>query len=177
MAKSFTGKRLTVSQKKDFEILVKANMKRAYFSALAILGSHDSAMEVSQDAFLRAYKNFNNYDSSRNFFTWYYKILKNLCLNFIRDNRNKKTERIIDLKNALSISGSDEDFEKAETVQLLNDTLLQLEVEEREIIILKEFEGMTCKQISEMLDMPIGSVMSRLFYSRKKLAEKIKRIL
>ncbi len=68
----------TISKKKtnEFEVLVKVNMKRAYFSALEFLGSHHAVMDVSQEAFIRAYHNFNKYDTKRNFFTWYYKILK-----------------------------------------------------------------------------------------------------
>ena len=67
-----------ISKKKtrEFEMLVKNNMKRAYFSALGFLGSHDAAMDVSQEAFIQAYRNFNTYDTKRNFFAWYYKILK-----------------------------------------------------------------------------------------------------
>jgi RNA polymerase sigma-70 factor (ECF subfamily) len=62
--------------KAEFEKLVKANMKRAYYTALGILGSHDAAMEISQEAFIRVYRNFDKYDRQKNFFTWYYKILK-----------------------------------------------------------------------------------------------------
>jgi RNA polymerase sigma-70 factor, ECF subfamily len=80
---------LNKEQISEFERLVKQNMKRAYFVALAFLGSHDSAVEVSQEAFIRAYRHFNKFDKSKNFFTWYYKILKNLGLNFIRDGKKK----------------------------------------------------------------------------------------
>ena len=127
-----------------FTTLAKENMKRAYFSAFAILGNHDDAMEISQLAFLRAYKNFDTYDPHRKFFTWYYKILRNLCLNFIRDNRNRKEISLID------------------------------NIEYKEELILKEFENYSYKEIAEMLEIPIGSVMSKLHYARKKLAEKIK---
>jgi RNA polymerase sigma-70 factor, ECF subfamily len=86
---------LNKEQISEFERLVKQNMKRAYFVALGFLGSHDSAMEVSQEAFIRAYRHFNKFDKSRNFFTWHYKILKNLCLNFIRDNKKKRRRNFL----------------------------------------------------------------------------------
>jgi len=76
---------LSEKEKMEFENLVKANMKRAYFVALGFLGSRDDAVEISQEAFIRAYRNFKKFDSTKSFFTWYYRILKNLCLNFIRD--------------------------------------------------------------------------------------------
>jgi len=57
-------------------VLVKDNMKRAYFSALGFLRSHDAAMDVSHEAFIREYRNFNKYNTTINIFAWYYKILK-----------------------------------------------------------------------------------------------------
>ncbi len=170
--------RNSLTKKQEFELLVKKNMQRAYFSAYGILGSHDSAMELSQRAFIRAYKNFNRYDRSKNFFTWYYKILKNLCLNFIRDNKNRKEEPILEYKSEESVTETPQDLvEKEEMKQLLQKALSELEFEEREIIVLREFEGHSYKEISEMLNIPEGTVMSRLFYARKKLAGKMKKVM
>ena len=88
MIKRIVNPGLSRSEKMDFENYVKDNMKRAYYCAFGILGSHDAAMEISQDAFIKAYRNFKSFDRSKNFFTWYYTILRNLCLNFIRDSKN-----------------------------------------------------------------------------------------
>lgn len=158
--------------KAEFEKLVKANMKRAYYTALGILGSHDAAMEISQEAFIRVYRNFDKYDRQKNFFTWYYKILKNLCLNFIRDNKRRKEE---------NITGKDyynenifESYEQKELNQKLKEALLRLDIEDREIITLKEFENLSYNEIAETLGIAKGTVMSRLFYARKRLAEKMK---
>jgi len=57
-------------EKKEFELLVKANMKRAYYAALGILGSSDAAMELSQAAFVKAFRNFSKFDRNRDFFAW-----------------------------------------------------------------------------------------------------------
>jgi RNA polymerase sigma-70 factor, ECF subfamily len=169
-----------ISKKKtnEFEVLVKNNMKRAYFSALGFLGSHDAAMDVSQEAFIRAYRSFDKYDPKRNFFTWYYKILRNLCLNFIRDNKNRKEEFFLERrKDIASRSNPEQNLEEKEELKLLHNTINQLETEDREIIILREFEGYSYEEISEMLNLPAGTVMSRLFYARKKLAENMKRLM
>ncbi len=170
----------TISKKKtkEFEVLVKDNMKRAYFCALGMLGSHDSAMDVSQEAFIRAYRNFNTYDTKRNFFTWYYKILRNHCLNFIRDNKNRKEEFFFESgKNEVSLNNPEQNLEEKEQLEMLHYAINQLETEDREIIILREFEGYSYEEISAMLNLPAGTVMSRLFYARKKLAEKMKRLM
>lgn len=157
-----------------FTALAKENMKRAYFSALAILGNHDDAMEISQLAFLRAYKSFDTYDPQRKFFTWYYKILRNLCLNFIRDNKNRKEVSFVDSIEYEDESGVQLEIERNEEINKVRMALGQLNESDREIIMLKEFENYSYKEIAEMLDIPIGSVMSKLHYARKKLAEKIK---
>jgi RNA polymerase sigma-70 factor (ECF subfamily) len=169
---------LTISRTKEFEVLVKDNMRRAYFSALGFLGSHDAAMDVSQEAFIRAYRNFDKYDKKRNFFTWYYKILRNLCLNFIRDNKNRKEEYFFESKRYEDHGNNPgENLEEVEELEMLHVAINQLTTEDREIIILREFEGYSYSEISEMLNLPAGTVMSRLFYARKKLAEKLKRIM
>jgi RNA polymerase sigma-70 factor (ECF subfamily) len=178
MDKKLSARTISKNKSKEFEVLVKDNMRRAYFSALGFLGSHDAAMDVSQEAFIRAYRNFNKYDTKRNFFTWYYKILRNLCLNFIRDNKNRKEEYFFECKKYEdSRNNPEQTFEEKEELEMLHVAINQLETEDKEIIILREFEGYSYDEISEMLSLPAGTVMSRLFYARKKLAEKMKRIM
>ncbi len=167
---------LSVSLKEEFEMLVKQNMRRAYFSALGLLGSHDAAMDVTQEAFIRAYRNFRSYNNEKKFFTWYYSILKNLCLNFIRDRKRKnETEYIEFIEDEHSQNKSGEAIENKELIEKLQEAIDELDFDDREVIILKEFEDHTYKEIAEILNIPVGSVMSRLFYARKKLAIKLKR--
>lgn len=167
---------MEISAKAEFEKLVKANMKRAYFAALGILGSHDAAMEVSQNAFIRVYRNFSKYDRSKNFFTWYYRILKNLCLNYLRDNKAHRKKEILEFETKESSSENAFDsFENKEMKLKLEEALFELDVEDREIIIMREFEDLSYNEIAETMNLPKGTVMSRLFYARKKLAEIFKR--
>lgn len=179
MIKNISAKTDTAKAESDeFEILVKANMRRAYFTALGFLGSHDDAMEISQEAFIKAYRSFSKFEKDKKFFTWYYKILKNLCINFIRDKKRKKSDEFLEYNNSIELSlDIKDDFEKKEMLQKLEESLAELNFEDREIIILKEFENLTYKEIAEVLDIPAGSVMSKLFYARKKLAEKLKRMV
>lgn len=165
----------TNAEKILFTSLAKENMKRAYYSALAIVGNHDDAMELSQQAFLRAYKSFSTFDPTRKFFTWYYKILRNLCLNFIRDNKNRRESTFIENIEYEDQYNVQSDLEHGELIIKVREGLNLLNDSDREILLLKEFENYSYKEIAEMLDIPIGSVMSKLHYARKKLAEKIKK--
>ena len=161
-------------RKMEFEMHVKKNMRRAYLSAFGILGSHDAAMDVSQEAFIRAYKNYNKFNPEKKFFTWFYKILRNLCLNFIRDNNNRKEDVIFENSFDSASNSLQQEAEEKELIILLHKSINELNTEDREIIILKELEGFSYNEISEMLNIPTGTVMSRLFYARKKLANKMK---
>jgi len=167
---------MTEIELSEFELYVKTNMKRAYFSALGFVGTHDDAMEISQRAFINAYKHFDKFDSSRNFFTWYYKILKNLCLNFLRDSKSRKEVSFIEFEDELTAENQSDQFERKEQVTILEAALSRLSTNDREIIILKEFQNFSYKEIAETLEIPIGSVMSKLFYARKKLSEILKEL-
>jgi len=167
---------LSVSLKREFEMYVKQNMRRAYFSALGLLGSHDAAMDVTQEAFIRAYRNFKSFNGEKKFFTWYYSILKNLCLNFIRDRKRKNETEYIEFKeDEHSQIKPGDAIENKELTEKLQEAINELDFDDREVIILKEFEDHTYKEIAEILNIPVGSVMSRLFYARKKLSGKLKR--
>ena len=166
---------IETSKKEYFGTLVKQNMNRAYFTALGFVGSHDAALDLSQEAFIKAYKNFTKFDRKKKFFTWYYSILKNLCMNYIRDKKKRKENHFIEIENEnLNADNVSEKIESAEILSLMEKAIEELTFEEREVIILREFEGHSYKEISELLNIPIGSVMSRLFYARKKLAEKLR---
>ncbi len=173
MIKRIINPGLSRSEKMAFEEYVKNNMKRAYYSAFGILGSHDAAMEISQSAFIKAYRNFKSFDSKKNFYTWYYTILRNLCLNFIRDNKNRNTTSYSDQIELKDINETNQSVENQEIKEIIWNALCQLDFEDREIIILKEFENMSYNEISESLNIPKGTVMSRLYYARKKLAKKL----
>jgi len=173
MIKRIINPGLSRKEKMAFEGYVKANMKRAYYSAFGILGSHDAAMELSQDAFIKAYRNFKAFDNTKNFFTWYYTILRNLCLNYFRDSKAKNEitfEDQIEIKDNVNPV---QDLEQNEMTEKLWQAIRQLEFDDREIIILKEFENFSYQEISETLNVPVGTVMSRLYYARKKLAKKL----
>jgi len=163
--------------KEEFSKYAVPNMKRAYFSALAFLGSHDDAMEASQIAFVKAYDHFESFDTTKNFFTWYYKILKNHCLNVIRSRKSGREFSLLELKENMLESEPQQAIEQKEEILLLEKAMLKLSPHERELLIMREIEGQSYKQISDLLGIPQGSVMSGLFYARKNLAAKYRELL
>lgn len=134
--------------KQAFGLLVRAHMKRAYFVALGIVGSHDDALDLSQDAFVKAYLNIAHFDAGRRFFTWYYRILRNLCLNFVR-NRSIRAVPMSTLDgNALhrlpdGEPSSQELLERSEKRQALWSALWQLAPQDRELIVARDIMGIS----------------------------------
>lgn len=159
--------------KEAFGKIVRLYMKRAYFSALSIVGNHDDALEMSQEAFIRAYRSIKKFDTNKKFFTWYYKILRNLCLNYLRDKSNRAVNFSDLMEEADKINDTNlnphEHSERSEIRKAVWDALWKLQPEEREIIAAKDLLDTSYEEIAELLQVPIGTVMSRLYYARKKL--------
>jgi RNA polymerase sigma-70 factor (ECF subfamily) len=161
----------------SYRILVDKYRAKAYYSALLYTGNREDALDLSQEAFYRAFRAIKSFQVGKNFYTWFYQILKNICINHY--NRIKK--RSVLFSESTDNTGSftylshyanpDEIFEEHEMRTLLWKALNSLKPEDREIIILKEFNELSYKEIAEVLKIPIGSVMSRLYYARKKLAQ------
>ena len=164
-----------------FGYLVKKYMHRAYYIALGFIGSHDSAHDLSQEAFVRAYRAIKRFDPDKRFFTWYYQILRNLCFNFNRDKtRHARPFSEIEENEIKRIPDSidtDTVVERNETQKLVWDAINELKPKDREIIVLKDFQDLSYKEIAEMLNVPIGTVMSRLYYARAALKAKLERML
>lgn len=160
-----------------FGELVLKYMRRAYFAALGIVGSHDDAMDLSQDAFARAFRARKRLDPDRPFYPWLYQILRRLCFNHLRNQRTRRarleeaagwlTDRA---RSEAAASAPDRTVERAELRARLEAAIATLRPHEREVIVMREFEGLTYREIADLLGIPIGTVMSRLYAARRRLA-------
>jgi RNA polymerase sigma-70 factor (ECF subfamily) len=165
-------------EKSAFEHLVRKYMTEAYFTALGFVGNREDARDLSQDAFVKAFAAKDRFDADKPFFPWFYRILKNHCLNFLK-RRVKGHESLYyeDQPGKERYTSSNpsplENLEKAERHRILRAAVDRLSVEHKEVIILKNFKGYSYAEIAELLDIPIGTVMSRLYYARKLLKEMI----
>lgn len=162
--------------KNAFGVLVRHYMSDAYLIALGFAGNPDDARDLSQDAFIKAYEARSRFEEGRPFYPWLYRILRNRCLNFIRRESKKHEPLCHDGDPARerfsSASPSPLDLlEKEERIRLLHAAIEHLSFEHREVIILKNFKGYTYDQIARTLEIPIGTVMSRLYYARRMLKD------
>ena len=159
-----------------FEVFVNRYMKNAYFIALGLVGNREDAMDLSQEAFIRAYRNIKHLKPDRRFFPWFYQILKNLCISHLRKRRYRQTSSL-DAENCPEPAATTDCFspEVVAGRNELKDKVWQaigkLDDKHREVIILRHFQNMSYEQIAEALYCNKGTVTSRLYYARKRLEE------
>jgi RNA polymerase sigma-70 factor (ECF subfamily) len=159
-----------------FGALVTRYMKRAYFTALGLVGSREDALDLSQEAFARAFRARRDLDPARPFYAWYYTILRRLCFNWLRDRRSERAglEQAgpwLESLAAAHVEDPARAAERTEAHRRIAAAMTRLTDLEREVIVLKEFEGLKYREIAERLDVPTGTVMSRLYAARQRLAD------
>ena len=160
--------------KKALGRLVARHKKSAFRIALGLVGNKDDAYDISQEAFLRIYKSADTYDQSKPFLPWFYTIISNLSKTWLK-RRTTRDHKMVDVEDnsflLVDKSNPEDALVKKETVARLQEALLDLDYDDREIITLQHFRGMSYDEIADLLDIPKGTVMSRLYYARKKLAD------
>ena len=169
--------RAKAGDRRAFGELVERYMRRAYYAALGFVGSPEDAMDLSQEAFVRAYRARGRLDPSRPFYAWLYQILRRLCFNFVRDRRTRRrrTEQASDwLVDQASDRHSGMNparaLQREEDRKRVLKALATLPEREREVLVLKEWEGLRYREIAALVGIPIGTVMSRLYSARRRLA-------
>ncbi len=158
--------------KKAFRILVERHKRMAYQTALGLVGNRDDAYDISQEAFLRAYRSASTYKPEQPFLPWFYTIIANLARTWLkrRTVAKSRTVDIDDVHYLVSAEDSPEsDLIKREEIERLRDSIVKLSFDDREIITLYHFRNMSYDEIAELLNIPRGTVMSRLYYARKRL--------
>ncbi len=160
-----------------FEEVVRTTMRRAYAVALGITGNSEDAHDLSQEAFMAAHRARASFDVDRPFFPWFYRILRNRCLNFLRKKAGRREVSIDALVEKPGRSESPETgVMRKERARALWRAIQELSPEHREIVILRSFQELSYREIAATLGISEGTVMSRLYYARRSLYGKLKDI-
>ena len=155
--------------KEAFRQLVGRYQNKIFWVAYQMVGNHEEARDISQEAFIRVYRSLDKFHLTSNFYTWLYRIVVNLCIDFLRKQKPKNKavsfEEVGELKNTdLPI---EEYLEKKELSQEVNEILNQLPPTYRIILILRDIEGLSCKEIEQVVGCNHNTVRWRLFRSRQ----------
>lgn len=164
----------------DYAFLVEKYKHMVFTLTIRIVKNREEAEEVSQDVFVKAYKNLKNFKGESKFSTWLYKIAYYASLDVLKRNKrqisveNIDTVRERDFKNTNDSLNFLHDIERK---KIINEALLKLSEDERVIITLFYYEELPIKEISKVIDLSEDNIKIKLFRSRKKLAELLKNII
>jgi len=162
-----------------FEELVARHRDKVYARAYGMMRNEDEALDLSQDAWVKAWQRLGQFQGDSSFVTWMTRIVINLCLDQLRKLKRKRAESLeamaeeaggVERHMPVVLSNPSEGLERAELRVRINRALDQLSQEHRTVLILHEFEQLEYKEISRQMKCSIGTVMSRLFYARRRMA-------
>src|SRR3989440_5065628 len=162
-----------------FEELVARHRDKIYARAFSMMRNEDDAVDLSQEAWVKGWQRLAQFQGDSSFATWMTRIVINLCLDQLRKQKRHRSESIEELDEesggverqmpAITVNPT-ERLERGELRQRIDQALGQLSHEHRTALVLHEFEEMEYKEIAKTMGCSIGTVMSRLFYARRKMA-------
>jgi RNA polymerase sigma-70 factor, ECF subfamily len=176
-------RRARSGDQRAFGLLVERYQKKVYAVALGMVKDAEEALDVSQEAFVKVHRYLDRFKGDSSFYTWLYRITTNTCIDVLRRRGVTSSESVeyddtvqLDLSEAsLGLLGSQLDASpsrsalRRELGEKLEEALAQLPEKHRAILLLRELEGMSYEDLSRTLDIPKGTVMSRLFHARAKV--------
>ena len=160
---------------KAFEWIMKKYQKRVYYTVMQVVMNHDDADDILQDTFIKAYTKLETFDSSYPFYPWLYRIAINTSLNHQKKKARLRAVSLDEVdgnNNHADLAESPSqmfDVEENELVRNLKKALSKIPDEQRTVFILRVQDGLSYQEISDTMNISIGTVMSRLSRARDKL--------
>ena len=162
-----------------FEELVARHRDKIYARAFSMMRNEEEAVDLSQEAWVKAWQRLKQFQGESSFSTWMTRIVINLCLDQLRRQKRHRAESIeamdeesggVERQMPVVIVNPTERLERGELRKRIDEALGQLTYAHRTVLVLHEFEEMEYKEIARTMGCSIGTVMSRLFYARRKMA-------
>jgi RNA polymerase sigma-70 factor, ECF subfamily len=169
-----------------FEELIRRHQQRVFSVVRSVLRRREDVEDVAQQVFLKAYLSIRSFDMRAAFSTWLYKISVNECWDYLRKKRVRplvyesdlNEEQAYKLNSYISSEKAPADpSERAELREIADYLLSRLDSEDRQMLVLKEVEGLSVQEISEIFDINVNTVKVRLFRARGRLLETFKKRL
>jgi RNA polymerase sigma-70 factor (ECF subfamily) len=162
-----------------FEELVARHRDKIFARAFSMMRNEDDAVDLSQEAWVKGWQRLKQFQGESSFATWMTRIVINLCLDQLRRQKRHRTESIegmdeesggVERQMPVVTVNPTERLERGELRKKIDGAMGKLSEEHRTVLVLHEFEEMEYKEIAKTVDCSIGTVMSRLFYARRKMA-------
>jgi len=162
-----------------FEELVGRHRDKIYARAYSMMRNEEEAVDLSQEAWVKGWQRLKQFQGESSFGTWMTRIVINLCLDQLRKHKRQRTESIeamneesggVERQMPVVTPNPTAGLERGELRQRIDRALGLLSYEHRTVMVLHEFEELEYKEIAKVMGCSIGTVMSRLFYARRKMA-------
>ena len=162
-----------------FEQLIFRHRDKIFARAMIMMRNEDQALELSQEAWVKAWQRLVQFQGDSSYTTWMTRIVINLCLDQLRRQKRVRVESIDELEEEsggverlmpIIDSNPTAGMEQVELRRRIDEALGQLSEAHRTVVVLHEFEGLEYREIAKRVGISMGTVMSRLFYARRRLA-------
>ena len=167
-----------------FDALILKYRERVYSVIYNLTSNREDASDLTQETFIKAFQSINRFKGKSSFFTWLYRIALNTSLTYLRKNKLRRFfsfEKMVDeahtdgyIENMTAVSDSDKAALMSELQEKLNDAFQKLSVKHRTVITLFEIDGLSHKEIAEIVGASVGTVRSRLHYAKQFLQGELK---
>ncbi len=178
-------KQINNGNQQAFTELIQRYQHKVYNSTYRILGNHEDALDMAQESFIRVYKSIGKFKGNSSFSTWLFRITTNICRDELRKRqRNLKTDSFSQAKDQKKTLKNLEEIDNPEKITMSNELnatiqkkIDQLPSKQKTVFVLREFEGLSYKEIAEVLEISIGTVKSRLSRARIVMREDLYKII
>ena len=164
-----------------YRVLVERYERRIYYVVYGMVRNAEDARDLAQECFVKAFQNLHRFRLDSKFYTWICRIAMNLSIDHLRKMKHRGHAEFDESRGGSSggqvvrlhsqITDPAEETSRKQLLSTIMDAVATLPEDQRQVLILRELEEMPYKEISEVLDIPEGTVMSRLYYARRRLQE------
>lgn len=170
--------RARAGNQEAFERLVEENQNKVYSLALRLVGDREEALDLAQEAFLKAWQGLKAFQGESSFSTWIYRLTTNVCIDYLRKQKRRQgVETAVSLDDEDSGWAEPADWEQdpqrkleqSERVRALGKAMEQLPEHQRRALVLREISGLSYQEIGQALDLDLGTVKSRIARARLAL--------
>jgi RNA polymerase sigma-70 factor (ECF subfamily) len=155
-----------------FNTLMRRHEDRVFFVCLRLMGNRAAALDASQETFLTLFRKAHQYRATAAVGTWLYRITVNTCYDLLRREKRRPSEPISEFSDPTD-AGAEDPFTSVELRPTIEAALGELSPEFRAVVVMADVQGFSLPEVAEVLEVPVGTVKSRLFRARRQLAAKL----
>lgn len=149
-----------------FSVLVERYRERCYWIAYGIVGGHEDALDIAQDAFVKVYRALDTFDSGKNFYTWLYRIVVNLSIDCLRRRGKTSSVPIDSIGDVGYYYTGESDADVSEKSRMISEVLAELPEKYRTLIVLRDIEGFSAQDVARIVSCSYTTVRWRLHRAR-----------